>query len=257
MSNTFVTGDGGHLSYQIVGEGDPICFVHGFTLDKSMWERQVDFFSQKYQVITYDLRGFGHSSIPTQRYSHHQDLADLLNYLQIKETYVVGLSLGGEIAIDFALEYPEKVKKLILADSSLSGYKSTVDWNVHIENGGLEMAKKRWLEHRVFAYSQSNEEVKQKLSLIVNNYSGWHWLNKDLRSKAQPLALSRLGGINVPTLILVGEYDLSYFHDISNVLLKGVKGSKRVLIPSAGHMVNMDNFEYFNTEVEKFLKVLT
>jgi 3-oxoadipate enol-lactonase len=250
----FVTHDGATIAYQVVGSGRPLCFVHGFTLDRTMWQSQVEYFSQQYQVITYDLRGYGHSSAPDRAYSHSKDLQELLDYLQIKKTYLVGLSLGGEIAVEFALEYQEYIEKLILADSSLSGFKSTVNWNVHAEDGGIEAAKQRWLNHDVFKYSRTQEPSHQALSRIIANYSGWHWVNRDLRKFSTPPSINRLQEVTVPTLVILGRNDLLYFHAIAEVLVDRIEESQKVVIQEAGHMVNMDNPTAFNQELEKFLK---
>src|SRR3989339_1460207 len=143
------------LYFQSKGEGVPIIFVHGFSLDSRMWDPQVEIFSKTNQVITYDIRGFGKSPVPVGPYSHIEDLHNLVNHLKIQKFHLVGLSLGGEIAIDYALTYPDTILSLTLADSSLGGYSSTVDWRVYAKEQGLELAKANWLNHPVFATVKS------------------------------------------------------------------------------------------------------
>jgi len=96
--------------------------------------------------------------------------------------------LGSEIAIDFTLSFPSMVKSLTLADSSLGGYKSTVDWNVHPEKG-LEKAKANWLNHEVFNKTRENKFASDKLKKMLRDYSGWHWFNSDPREKLNPPAI--------------------------------------------------------------------
>ncbi len=103
MKNGLLAYNDGHIYYEVSGSGEPIVFIHGFTLDHRMWRPQVEFFAQDYQVITYDVRGFGKSSIPTQPYSHDDDLLALLTYLGIEQAHIVGLSMGGRIATNFTL----------------------------------------------------------------------------------------------------------------------------------------------------------
>jgi 3-oxoadipate enol-lactonase len=173
MSGTLVHNNG-RIYYEVVGLGDPIVFIHGFTLDHTMWQPQTDFFSKNHQVITYDAHGFGKSSLPNGPYDHAEDLHALLEYLHVEQAHIVGLSMGGRIATNFTLAYPEMVKSLALMDSALDGYKSEVDWNVHAKEEGLKKAKENWLSHELFAVTQKRPEVVSALRKIIENYSGWH-----------------------------------------------------------------------------------
>lgn len=244
----------GRLYYEVTGGGEPIVFIHGFTLDHRMWQPQVNFFSKNYQVITYDARGFGKSSMPTHHYSHDDDLQALLKQLNVASVHIVGLSMGGRIAINFALAHPDSVRTLTLMDSALDGYASTVDWNVHAKEVGIESAKENWLNHEVFAGTREKPDIVAQLTPIVADYSGWHWTHKDMQDPADTNARSRLSELKIPTLIMVGEKDLTYFHDIAKVLSTGIKGSHSVVVPNVGHMVNMETSAVCNAKISEFLK---
>jgi pimeloyl-ACP methyl ester carboxylesterase len=252
MHKRFLKYNKGKLLYQIQGEEDPIVFIHGFTLDHRMWEKQVDYFSKNYQVITYDMRGFGKSSVPTNAYSHHEDFKALLKLLKMKKAHVVGLSLGGEVAIDFTIEYPNSVITLTLLDSSLGGYNSTVNWDVKAKGSGIDKAKKNWMNHAVFDKTRSSN-CWSKVGAIVKDYSGWHWINDDPRKKLDPSAKERLNEIKTPTLIAVGKDDLSYFHDIAKYIHDNVENSTLHVIKDAGHMVNMEKPLEVNRRIEKHI----
>ncbi len=116
--------NGTRLYYETAGAGHPLVLIHGYTLDSRMWDDQFDTLSQKYRVIRYDLRGFGKSACPSpgQKYCHTEDLKALLGYLKISKAYVLGLSMGGGIAVEFTLEHPEMAQALILVDSILGGF---------------------------------------------------------------------------------------------------------------------------------------
>ena len=90
-----------------------------------MWQPQVEFFAREFRTISYDVRGFGKSSLPTKAYRHEDDLCALLDHLAVDRAHVVGLSMGGQIAVNFALKYPDKVATLTLLDSALDGYASS------------------------------------------------------------------------------------------------------------------------------------
>src|SRR5579863_9031077 len=117
----YIETNGTNLYYEVMGEGHPLVLVHGGYMDRRMWDDQFAAFARHYRVIRYDVRGFGKSELPPVPYTDRQDLHTLLSFLGIEKTYLVGLSLGGEIAIDFTLDYPDMVDALILVGSSISG----------------------------------------------------------------------------------------------------------------------------------------
>lgn len=242
------------LSFNIYGNGTPIIFAHGFSLNSSMWAPQVEYFSSSHKVITYDLRGFGKSPVPTNKYNHHDDLHNLVTTLGINKFHLVGLSLGGEMAIDYALSYPDTLLSLTLASSSLGGYPSTVDWRVYAAEHGLGKAKENWLNHQVFASAKSKPEVFDRLSEMVNQYSGWHWLHQDPRERLYPYAIDRLEEIKAPTQVIVGKNDLSYYtEEIAPKLIEKIPVSELDVIENAGHMVNLENPTAFNNSLSRHL----
>src|SRR5437764_10880073 len=121
---------GTHLYYESVGSGAPLVLIHGFALDARMWDPQIAPFAERYHVIRYDLRGFGRSALPDgTAYSAPGDLKALLEYLGVGEAVIVGLSMGGGVAMSFALTYPEATRALILVDSVLGGWEWSDGWN--------------------------------------------------------------------------------------------------------------------------------
>lgn len=218
-----------------------------------MWRPQAAFFRKNYQVITYDARGFGQSSLPERPYRHDEDLHALLEHLGIAKANIVGFSMGGRIAMNFALSHPEKVRSLTLVDTALDGYASTVDWRVHADQAGIEGAKENWLNHSVFSTIQSQPAINATLRTIVAGYSGWHWLHRDTETRATVKARERLHELTMPVLTLVGEKDLPYFHDIATVIQKGITNAQKVVIPNAGHMVNMEAPQEVNKLLAGFI----
>lgn len=253
VKNGRFTYNNGEIYYQTTGVGEPIVFIHGFTLDNRMWQPQVDFFGKKYRVITYDARGFGRSSIPSHAYNHCDDLRALLEHLGIEQAHIVGLSMGGRIAINFALAHPKIVQSLTVMDSALDGYKSTVDWNVHAKDVGVESAKENWMNHEIFTETRKHSRVVAALRPIIKDYSGWHWLHDDMQQPANSHARTRLNEITVPTLIVMGERDIPYFHAIAATIKAGIKGSVKVMVPSGGHMINMEKPKIVNKLLADFI----
>lgn len=200
------------------------------------------------------MRGFGKSPLPDGSYSHVEDLHALMLELKLEKAHLVGLSLGGEVAIEYALTYPESLLSLTLADTSLGGYSSTVDWRVYAQEQGIEQAKQNWLNHKVFFSAKGMPVVLQTLKQLVSEYSGWHWLNYDPRTKLNPPAIDRLSEIQLPTQVIVGEHDLPYYHDIAKILLDKIPHAQLHKVTDSGHMVNLEQPVKFNQLLTDFVE---
>lgn len=250
------------LYYELHGpmSAPPLVLIHGFTLDRRMWDDQVEAFSERYGVLCYDMRGFGASAVPEPGvpYSHTEDLRALLEHLGIARAHVVGLSLGAAVAIEFAFAYPQSVSSLIAVDPVLWGY----SWSDEYEFGhvwaasrerGIEAARALWLAHPLFAPTLEREPAASNLKKIVGEYSGWHWANHDPVMLPEPLAVSGLERIAAPTLAIVGERDLPDHHAIAQTLSSRIPNARLTVLPGAGHMSNMEVPEEFNREVLIFL----
>jgi pimeloyl-ACP methyl ester carboxylesterase len=228
-----------------------------------MWDEQFEVLAQMHRVVRYDVRGFGKSDVPMrQAYTHHEDLKALLDYLGIARAHVLGLSLGGAIAVDFSLAYPDVTTSLIAVDvSGLGGFpwpEELSRWFRSIysaaRSGDLGLAKGRWLDTGWFTPARRNPGVAARLRQIVGDYSGWHFTNDNPVARLDPPANERLGEIKVPTLVIVGELDLS-FHNlpIAARLAQGIPRAREVIIPGVGHMTNMEAPDAFNKIVLSFL----
>jgi pimeloyl-ACP methyl ester carboxylesterase len=255
----FADVNGTRLYYESAGTGPPVVFLHGFSLDTRMWEAQWEAFAQHRRVIAYDLRGFGQSAPPQEVYRHCDDLRALLDHLGLARADIVGLSKGGGIALDFALEYPDRVRALVLVDSTLNGYVFSQDWERKIRgvwaaarSDGIEAATAAWLAHPLFEPIARTAAAPQ-FSRIVREYSGWHFGGRDPEQAPTPPAIQRLADLAAPTLVVVGELEMQDFLDIADVLEQGIRGARKVVLAGVGHMSNMEAPERFNEAVLDFL----
>lgn len=256
----FFSRGSAQIYYQSYGQGVPVVFLHGFGLDSRMWEPQLEPFAQAFRVIRYDLRGYGRSSLPAEPYAQTDDLLWLLRYLDAIPAHLVGLSMGGQFALRFALTYPQAVRSLVLAGSALDGYRWSVQWQERWQGilsvaraGDLQEAKRRWLSHPLFAPALEQPLVAASLATQINGYSGWHWINRDPDQPPNPPVLDRLEQVVQPALVVVGERDLADFQTIAHTLASRLPHSRKVVIPKAGHMVNLEAPDGFNQEVLEFL----
>jgi 3-oxoadipate enol-lactonase len=250
----------GELFFECAGTGEPIAFIHGFGLDSRMWDPQFDAFQSAFRVIRYDLRGFGRSSLPPAApYSHEDDLNALLANLGGTPAHVVGLSMGGRMALRFAAAYPQSVRSLVLAAPALDGQSWSTDWQTRWTSmcsaaraGQISDAKRQWLDHPLFDSARSNPTATAHLVRMVEDYSGWHWHNKDLARVPSPALAERLGEVRVRTLVITGEDDIPDFQVVGNLLGEKLPDARRVIIPGSGHMVNLESPRDFNAALLKF-----
>jgi 3-oxoadipate enol-lactonase len=232
------------------GEGEPIVLIHGFALDSRVWQGQVKELSQTNKVITYDLRGFGKSSLPNGKYSHHEDLHELLKHLDIKEAKLVGHSFGGEVAVNFALEYPEEVSSLILISSSLGGVEGdSSEWEILQElgrQGDVEGMRKRMFVNP--AFKDLKDSAKELVGEIIQDYSGYHFQNKDPREYINSTA--RLHELSLPVEVVVAEKDLEVQKEVVETFERKLRVKPRV-IPKTGHMVILEEQDAVNNIIKE------
>lgn len=250
-----------HLYYEQAGSGHPLVLIHGFTLNTQMWDDQFSLLAQYYQVIRYDMRGSGQSALPAEEpFTEVDDLRALLDALGVNSTFVLGLSRGGSVAIDFALAYPERTGALVLVDPALGGWnwseafsQSMRELEVTAQTQGVEMARQRWLAHPFFLTAREQPELAKRLAQIVSNYSGWSWLHQSPEQSVDLPAPRPLQRIKVPTLLIMGERDIDEFQAIANHIARTIPRLTKLVLPGVGHMSNMEAPEIFNEAVLRFL----
>jgi pimeloyl-ACP methyl ester carboxylesterase len=227
--------------------GPPVVLIHGLGLDAAMWEPQWQTLQQEFRAIRYDIRGFGASSVPAGPYSHCDDLLALLEFLGARPAHVIGLSMGGRIALRFALEQPNAVSSLTLIDPALDGFSWSEAWiqkmkviQTTARNGDLETAKQLWLRHELFAPAQRDPQLAAALGAMVEGYSAWHWHNADPELRPPTPAIGELGRVSHRTLVIVGELDLEDFQATAQQLAADIPHAALHSIAGAGHMANME-----------------
>jgi pimeloyl-ACP methyl ester carboxylesterase len=251
--------NGVHLYYEIAGQGETVSLVHGSGLDGRMWADQVAVFAERYRVLVPDLRGFGRSDIVDSRHPQAEDMAQLLRDLGIERTHLVGLSMGGCVVVDLALAHPEMVASLVLVDAAMQGFR----WpgNIRRSAGHAEIAKRdgvaaanaRFLQDPMFEGSRRRPDVFRKLEAIVSDHRGGRWLGIAPARYGCTDVIDRLHEIKAPTLIVFGDLDVPYIQCAAEAYAAGIEGARKVVIPNAGHMCNMDEPESFNRLTLEFL----
>ena len=265
---TDVLVNGIRLHYRVFGTGAPLVLAHGYGATLEMWAGQIGAFSKRYQVVVYDTRGHGRTEAPREWSSYAlddyvEDQRQLMDHLGIDTAYVGGLSMGGAIALRFALAYPERLKALLLCDTSArnwalrgdgvaqSGLGAAARRVVFLDVVPLSFALARYLPlERLPRYRNGPEGARSYIRHLRNQSArglrgAWHALMgaEDLEN--------RLGEIRVPTLIVVGDHDPLLAP--SRIMERGIPGSRFVLIRGSAHGTAGMQPEAFNEAVLSFL----
>jgi 3-oxoadipate enol-lactonase len=243
-----------------------LLLIHGGLVNSGLWDDQFEVFAGQYRTLRYDVRGFGKSTSPASYYSNHGDLRDLLDFLGIERAAVLGLSLGGAIAIDFTLTYPDRVAALIPVAAGLGGYRATSNKALRDEmvaayergekERAVELSLQAWTDGPQRRPDQVDPGVRERIrAMTVHTFDLpdiEQWLQR-----LEPPAIDRLGEIKVPTLFIVGDQDVEDIFKIGNLIVANVPGAQRAVIPDAAHHLNLEQPAEFKRIVLDFLNSLT
>lgn len=258
--------------YEENGQGPPVVLIHGHSADLRLWASQVPaLVDGGYRVIRYDVRGHGRGTVPPSGYTwenYSGDLRDLLDHLGLRpptRAHLVGLSMGGAIAMQFALDQPARVTSLTLVDSALPGLTYSEEFSQVIEEmvaavrreGPRAALERLWLTHPLFDGIRRFPERFELLKSIVLDYAAADYLDETVYPQPERQIVDRLSEIQAPTLVLVGELDLPDFRLIAEILAANIPGARYRVIADAGHVSNLEQPEAFNEALVRFLKELT
>jgi 3-oxoadipate enol-lactonase len=251
------------ISYTEAGpfSAPAIVFIHGFPFNKSMWSRQMETFSEKYRVIAYDVRGHGDSGSGEKDFSIElfvSDLIKLLKGLKIEKTILCGLSMGGYIALNAILNFPEYFSGLILCDTNcIADTPETIEKRMKaveiVEKYGLAKYADENMENYFASESFVNrkEEIAAVRQMILKT-AEQSVINTLLALSRRNETCSQLHQIKVPVLILVGEEDKITPPEAAKSMQEKIEGSSLETIRYAAHLSNMENPVQFNELIMEF-----
>lgn len=260
----FAEINGASLFFEVKGEGRPVLFLHGYPLDSRMWDSQFEEFSKNYQVIRFDYAGCGKSGHHEEDYSLVEDVKSLLAFLGISKVDLVGLSVGGNLGIDFTLAYPEMVNRLVVASSGLLGwtdfsserqkYNKEVNELFHQQahEEAVRVMCKAWVAGPFRSIEAINPAIVEKYTeMLSGNLTRENGKGKMILPETKTMEM--VGNISAPTLIISPDIDFPDFRAISVYLHEKIADSQLIVIPGTAHMINMEKPLEFNQIVVEFL----
>lgn len=256
---SFAEVNGTRLYYEMAGQGPAVILVHGGLVDSRMWDDQMNDFSKQCQVVRYDLRGFGKSADALESFSHIEDLRALLEFLKIDRATIVGLSLGGIVAADFTLEYPERVDRLVLVGSGLRGDKQQPGkdqisaWEAALR-GDLETFVKITMQSDLYNGVHPGTVSYTRLrQMLLDNFKAIPTFRPGFLKYPEPPTIERLASINTPTLVVIGTRDAQSLKNIALMLAKKIPHARMFVIKGASHHPPVEKPKQFNKALLKFI----
>lgn len=256
--------EGTRLYYEAAGKGSPVVLVHGGLVDSRMWDAQWKPFAAKHRVIRYDIRGYGRSEEGELPASYTRDLGSLLEFLEIDQAAIVGLSMGGAISLQFALDYADMVSALVLVGSGLPGMERGPEveaWieeeEAAIERGDVAAAVESSLRFWTVGPKRVPEQVEPSVMERVREMSTKLYSNPpdetQIEEPDEP-AMDRLEDVLCQTLAIVGSEDVERCHEIVKVLCDRMPSCRSHPIEGGAHHLPMEQPDEFNRVVLSFLE---
>lgn len=254
---------GANIYFESKGEGESVLLIHAGICDCRMWDRQFSALSDHFNVIRFDLPGYGFSDFTGGAVSYISIINELLNYLGVGKAHIMGASFGGKIAIDYALAEQEKCLSLILTSPAIRGWKDSqelVDYEIE--------------EERLYTEGKLQEVAKHNLNMWILRERGKDFVSDSIKdlvldmqmksmNKVEPESpydeveeeeqIDRLETLKTPLLIIIGSDDVADFISMSELLCMKVRHSRRQVIQGTAHLPNMESPIVFNDMVLNFL----
>jgi 3-oxoadipate enol-lactonase len=251
------------MAYTDMGTGDPVVLIHGYPFNRSLWGEQVAALSESYRVIAPDLRGFGEtesSAGPATMNQMAQDVAHLLDHLEIERAVIGGLSMGGYVALAFYKQFPARVRALVLADTraqadSEEAKQTRAQQAERALSEGMAgiadaMLPKLLTPETVSKRPEIVKRVRDMMLKTKPEGAASALLGMAQRDDQTQLLLS----ISAPALILVGAEDAITPVADSEQMQQVIADSRLVVIENAGHVSNLERTEQFNEALLDFLR---
>jgi pimeloyl-ACP methyl ester carboxylesterase len=268
MTSGYAPSGAARIYVETAGAGPDLIFVHAGVSDSRMWDPQVEAFAGEFRVTRYDHRGFGKSKMPDEPYALRDDLFNVIRHLAIARATLVGCSMGGATAIDFALEHPEMVSALVLVGSGVSGLNdpkqlsadSLKYWTEFLAlmrdrdiERAREMEAKYWIDGPARDSAQIDPVYRTRArQLHRENFSIDRFARQE--QPLNPPAIGRLREIAAPTLVAIGDKDSQDVTKLADRFAAEIPNATLVTIANAAHLPSLEHPEQFNAILSRFLR---
>ncbi len=263
-----VAVNGAQLYFERAGSGQPLIMIHAGIADCRMWDHEFAALADCYQTLRFDMRGYGRSLPAPGEYNIQDDLESLLDALEVPAPFILmGCSMGGGLAIEFALAQPERVSALILVGSDPRGFEGDAAWpddliarsEAAFERGDVEAVAELDMQIWFDGVGRSSADVDAAVrakafemarQVTVHELGG---IGEHKRKTAGIPAAHRLEELTMPALVVIGENDLAYLHQATDYMAARLPQAQKLSLPNAAHLPNMEHPALFEAKLREFL----
>jgi 3-oxoadipate enol-lactonase len=260
MNDKVTLQDGTKIAYSLTGQGNPIVLLHCWTGNHKFWSNQIEYLSQDHMVFAPDYRGHGDSDVPDESFTVEklaEDIYEVIKELNMSPAVIIGHSMGGMIAQYLCLEHSEDVSAMILIATLSSGMTTTTR---NIISAQIMRDTPR------LGYKNAFSTHFDDWFKAMSDTTHLSWIKEQMLKTPEKVALDLVGGflkfnlkeqlhrVNVPTLVISGESDISTTPAVCGEIADRIKDSKLVLIPGAGHFPLIENPQAVNQAIDEFVQ---
>ena len=249
-----INRNGVEIYYEVHGSGPPLLLTHGYSSTSAMWQGQIEALSKHHKLVLWDMRGHGQSDYPDDPAGYSEaltvaDIAALLDKVDAGSAIIGGLSLGGYMSLAFYRAHPDRVSALLIIDTG-PGFKkddARDAWNQRAQDTGDRFERE--------GLAVLNSASRERSTANHRDASGLARAARGMLTQRDARVIESLPNIKVPALVVVGADDAPFLA-ASDYMAAKIPGAKKVVIPGAGHAVNIDQPQAFIEAVLPFLDSL-
>ena len=254
---------GTRLYWEEAGTGEPLVLLHAGIADRRMWDAQMAAFAPHFRVIRFDTRGFGRSELGTGPFSYRADVISLLDARGIDRAHLIGVSFGGSVALDVALDYPDRIRSLVIGASSPRGIIDHAElhplWeevDALVEAGKIdeanELEARMWVDGPIRSPETVDPAIRERM--LEMNRPLLAAASELEEIEIDPPVAERLDQLQMPVLVLAGEYDQPSSIAGPKLLADRIPHAEFQMLHGAAHLLNMEQPDAFNELVLGFLQ---
>jgi 3-oxoadipate enol-lactonase len=256
-TDSYLKVAGVRLRYRDEGHGPAVVLLHGWTFDLEMWDPQVAGLRDAFRLLRFDRRGHGLSEGSPDSQQDATDIGAFCDQLKLARVALIGMSQGARATLRFASDVPQQVTALIL-DGPPNVNLPAVDDDVPMSHfhelvlaGGLDAFRREWSRHALVQLCTEAAPMQKLVDSMIARYPGRELLHP--RAAVGPAAPLQLQRVRAPTLVLSGAYDLPSRTQSARLLCTQLPAAEHVIIPDAGHLINLDQPALYNRLCRAFL----
>lgn len=253
---------GANIYFETKGVGENLLMLHAGIADSRMWDQEFHLLSKDFRVVRLDLPGYGFSEFTGGSFSYNQMINELLSHMDMDNIHILAASFGGKLAIDYYIDNPTRCLSLALSSPAVGGWDDSlylqqyeVEEERLLEEGKIEAAVllnyDTWIvgerEHHTINPKVKELVIDMQMKSLTKPDSVFPYEEVEAEDN-----ITRMKDIKIPVVVINGIHDVQDFHEIADLICREIPSAKRVTIPNAAHLANLESSDLFNEVISDF-----